>query len=117
MASLTNWIWGPGKTAEQDLQAQSPLSPTADQEMRPTLLQNRGMTARLAAVLDAPGNQRCSECDRQDNKVHSAAFFECPVDGQKLGMLVCKKCRSTALEATDGDFTIKHLKMLDNCKF
>lgn len=97
--------------------AEAPLSPSADQEMRPTLLQNSGIKARLAAVLDLPGNQRCSECDRQDNKPHSAAFFESPVDGQKLGIFVCKKCRSTALEATDGEFIVKHLKLLDNCKF
>ena len=80
------------------------------------MLRNTGIETRLKAILEIPGNELCSECDKPDNKVAFASFFTSPVDHRRLGVLCCKKCKHLHDEVGEGEFFVKSLAELDECK-
>ncbi|CAB9517034.1 expressed unknown protein [Seminavis robusta] len=68
---------------------------------------------RLQRLLQRPGNDTCSECDRSDNKPTWASFFVCPVDNRKLGVFCCPNCHYLHQSVGEGEFRLKGLRDTD----
>lgn len=78
------------------------------------MLRNTGIETRLKAILEVPGNELCSECEKPDHKVEFASFFVSPVDARRLGVLCCKKCVKLHDDVGEGEFFTKNLEELDD---
>lgn len=71
---------------------------------------------RLARLTARPGNDKCSECDRSDNRPTWASFFTCHLDDRTLGVLLCPKCYHLHSKVGEGEFTLKGLQDVDDCE-
>ena len=82
-----------------------------------SMLSNTVIETRLKAILEVPGNEVCSECQKPDQEVKYASFFKSPVDQRLLGVLCCRKCRILHDEVGEGEFYTKSLTELDDCEY